>query len=204
MRRLLLLLIGLCMTTMIGCGSFKGYVASYVEIGKERGMSGEYLGSLQEWTRNETAYSQFETQFYISATYKSEDFNRAFLKEQARWLHLTVEEQTRRQAAQREAISDFTEFFFYAYTAVRTANDFGDRNSSWRVFLIDDKGRQIDPLEIRRVERDKVTPTIESFFPYVQKYYGYCYHIKFPRQSYRPLQMVFASHLGKIELIWNQ
>jgi hypothetical protein len=204
MKRLSLVFMALSVAALLGCNSFKGYVESYVEIGKERGMSEEYMGNLQRWTRNQTAYSQFETQFYISATYKSDNFNQSFIKEQARFLNLTQEEKARRETLQRQAVSDYTEFFFYAYTAVRTANDFADRNSTWRVFLVDEGGRQLDPLEIRKVERDKVTPIIESFFPYVHKYYGYCYHIKFPKQSSFPLKLVFASHLGQIELIWHE
>ena len=204
MRRLSLIFIGFFVALLMGCGSFKGYVESYMEIGKERGMSEEYMNNLQKWTRSETAYSQFETQFYISATYRSEAFNRAFFKEQARFLNLTEAEQERRQTLQSQTNNDFTEIFFYAYTAVRTANDFAERTSSWRVFLLDEKGRQVDPLAIRKVERDKVTPIIESFFPYVYKYYGYCYYITFPKQAPGPLKLVFASHLGKIDLDWNQ
>jgi hypothetical protein len=192
------------MAFVLGCTVLKDTVGSYWEIGKERGMSEEYLSSLQKWTREQTAYSQFETRFHISATYMSDAFHRAFLNEQARSLHLTEEERGKREEIKRQAASDFTEFFFYAYTAERAANDFSHGTSAWRIFLLDEKGKQIKPLEIRRVEREKVTPMIESFFPYVQKFYGYCYRLKFPRQSHHPLRLVFTGHVGKIELHWNQ
>ena len=201
MKRWPLVLIGLCMLVFGGCSSLKGYMEGYIEIGKERGMSEEYLNSLQRWTRDQTAYSEFETRFYISATYKSEAFNQAFSKEQARLLLLNKEEKERREGIQRQAATDFTEIFFYAYTAERSANDFGERNSTWRVFLLDSAGRQIDPLEIRKV--DKITPALESFFPYINKYYGFCYNVKFPRQSGQDLRLVFTSHLGKIALTWD-
>jgi hypothetical protein len=191
-------------TVVLGCTGWRDYLGSYLEIGKERGLSEEYLSSLQKWTREETAYSQFATSFHISATYKSDAFNRAFMKEQARFLNLTQEDRAKREVVQRQSTSDFTEFFFYAYTALRSANDFGDRNSTWRIFLLDEKGRQIDPLEIRKVEREQVTPLIESFFPYVQKYFGYGYHLRFPRQPSSPLKLVFTSHVGRIELNWKQ
>lgn len=201
MKRWTLILIGLCLIAFWGCNSLKGYVESYVEIGKERGMSEEYLQSLQAWTRDQTAYSEFETKFYISATYKSDAFNLAFLKEQARMLLLNEEEKGRREAILRQTASEFTEIFFYAYTAMRSANDFGERNSTWRVFLLDQAGRQINPLEIRKL--DKVTPTMESFFPYINQYYGACYNVKFPRQALEDLRLVFTSHLGKMELTWH-
>lgn len=201
MRRVTFLIMGLVLVVCFGCGGLKGYVESYAEIGRERGMSEEYLNALKTWTRNETAYSEFETKFYISSTYKSGTFNQAFVKERARLLMLSNAERSRREGIQSEVSAEFSEFFFYAYTAVRAANDFADRNSTWRVFLLDEAGRQIDPLELRKVE--KVTPIMESFFPYIHKYYGSCYTVKFPRQSSPRLKLVFASHLGKMELLWD-
>jgi hypothetical protein len=200
MKRWPFVLMGLLLLAVGGCSSLKGYVDSYIEIGKERGMSEEYLDGLQTWTRGQTVYSEFETRFYISATFKSEAFIQAFLKEQARLLLLAEEEKEKRVGVQRQASSEFTEIFFYAYTANRSANDFGDRNSTWRVFLLDPAGRQISPLEIRKV--DPITSTMESFFPYINKYYGFCYNVRFPRQDGENLKLIFTSHIGKMELTW--
>ncbi|MDD5167963.1 MAG: hypothetical protein PHN75_04030 [Syntrophales bacterium] len=205
MKRMTIILTALLgLFCIAGCTpAVKEYVASYVEIAKEKGMSGDYLTSLQRWTREETAYSEFETKFYICATYKSADFTKAYFREQARLLHLTEEDRIKREAEQLQAASDFTEFFFYAYTAERVANDFANRSSMWHVFLVDEKGKQVEPLEIRRIERDKVTPMIESFFPYVKKYFGYCYILKFPKQTSDSVKVVYASSLGKLDLDWK-
>jgi len=203
MKRMTCILLGLGLIYLSGCSSFKGYVADYAEIVKERGISEEYMTDLRKWTRDQTAYSQFETKFHISATYRSDDFNRAYMKEQARLLQMGDDEGRKREDLLHQSDGEYTEFFFYAYTAETSANDFGQRQSMWRVFLLDEQGRLVSPLEIRRIERDKVTPVIETFFPYVKKYYGYCYHLKFLRQSSKSIKLVFVSYLGKIELDWK-
>lgn len=201
MKKIHIIIVALSVAFIMGCSSIKSYVESYADIARDQGISEEYLSTLQKWTREQTGYSQLETKFHIAATYKSEAFNGALLQEQVRVLSLGDEEKQKREATQSQWNKDFTEFFFYAYTDVRTANDFADRNSIWRVFLVDEKGQQTNPLEIRKV--DKVTSMTESLFPYIKKYYGHCYNIKFPRQSGSPLKLVFSSALGKIELQWN-
>ena len=200
MTRQAAILISLFLVSLTGCASMRAYVGSYVEMAKEQDLSDAYKDSLQRWTRAQTAYSGFETRFHISATYRSQSFRDAFLKEQARIFILDPEEQKKREAQQRDTAADFTEFFFYAYTADKGLNDFGERNSLWRVFIVDETGQQINPLEIRKI--DKVSPVVEALFPYVQKHYGFCYHIKFPRQSASTLRLVFTSYLGKVELRW--
>lgn len=201
MRRRAALLIGLCLFSVTGCTGVKTYLGGYVDMVKEQGLSDAYKTSLQNWTREQTAYSGLETRFHISATYRSQAFREAFLKEQARIFVLSPEEQKRREIEQRETASDFTEFFFYAYTADKALNNFGEPNSLWRVFIVDEAGRQTNPLEIRKV--DKVSPMVEVLFPYVQKYYGFCYHLKFPRQSASPRKLVFTSYLGQVDLRWH-
>lgn len=75
---------------------------------------------------------------------------------------------------------DFTEFFFYASMFRKEANDFDRPNSSWAIFLADEKGHRTAPLEVRKIE--KITPLIEEFFPFINQYYGICYRLKFPPQ----------------------
>ncbi len=186
--------------TVGGCSAVKETVADYVHIARERGLSHAYLESLQQWSREQTAYSQFETRFHISATYKSSAFREAFLTEQARLLVLSPEAQEKWKAQEREHTADVTEFFFYAYTADRKANDFGERHTHWRVFLLDEAGRQVEPLEVRRI--NPVTPLMETFYPYVNPHFGFCYSVKFPRQASDTLTLVFAGHLGRMDLTW--
>ncbi|MCX7634875.1 MAG: hypothetical protein N2Z74_03940 [Syntrophales bacterium] len=184
-----------------GCAEMQGYVRDYAEMAKEKGISGDYLRTLRKWTREKTVYAEFATRFYVAATYRSAEMTRAFLEEQARLLHLDGAEKARRQEIQNTVTSEYTSFFFYAYTEDRQANDFGERDSMWRVYLRDGKGSKINPVEIRSVGR--ITPEIEAFYPYVNRYYGRCYNVKFPKQSTEELTLVFTSVLGHAELSWQ-
>ncbi|HOU76521.1 MAG TPA: hypothetical protein PK175_03130 [Syntrophales bacterium] len=184
--------------TLAGCA----YVQGYLDMAKERGISEEYNRSLRAWTREMTAHSQLETRFHISATYRSPAFNAALLKEQARvrqWPEARVKEQGE---VWLQNMTPYREFLVYVYTSDREANDFDRRGSIWSVFLKDGRGKQTEPVEIRGVER--ITAEMEAFFPFINKYYGRCYLMKFPAgEEQAELQLVFASVLGRVALQWE-
>jgi len=178
------------------------YVKGYVDMGKDRGLSDEYFQSLGQWTRDMTGHSQFETKFYISATYRSQAFNDAYLKEQARIRQWPDQETRKREEIWKQLSSDYVEFLVYAFTDNMEANDFDARNSVWSVFLIDGKGKRYEPLEIRKI--DRITTEMEAFFPFINKYYGKGYIMKFPViESPQDMKLVFSSILGRIDLEWK-
>jgi hypothetical protein len=190
---------------LFGCS----HVESYLDVTKDKGISKKYLDILNQWTKKETLYSQFETQVQISATYKSEAFNRAYLEEYARIYYLTDEEKKKREDMQSSFASGYKEFVYYAAMPQKEANDFDKSNSSWTVFLSDETGKRIEPLEIRKIE--KITPVMEGFYPFINKYYGMFYSLKFPaavshvkpgKTQPQAMKLVFSSVLGRVELIW--
>ena len=193
----------LCVLLMFcfGCTHLEGYL----EIVKDEGVSKEYLNALNKWTRDKTVYSQFETKARIVATYKNREFNEAYLSEYSRIYSLTESEKTLKEAILTDAASDFTEFFFYAYTPEKDSNDFNRQNSIWTIFLVDEKGNKIYPAGVSKIR--KITPIIEEFYPYVNQYYGMFYSLKFPPPSVdgapKYLKLVFTSVLGKVEFEWK-
>jgi len=198
MKKGFYLVICLIILMMSGCT----YVKGYVDMGRDRGLSDEYFRSLGQWTRDMTGHSQFETKFYISATYRSQAFNDAYLKEQARVRQWPDQETKKREEMWKQLSSDYVEFLVYAFTDNMEANDFDARNSIWSVFLIDGKGKRYEPIEIRKV--DRITTEMEAFFPFINKYYGKGYIIKFPLiGSPQDMKLVFSSILGKIDLEWK-
>jgi hypothetical protein len=56
-RSALLLIGGVCLIMAAGCSHLEGYL----DIAREKGMSGEYQTILAKWTRSRIIYSQFET-----------------------------------------------------------------------------------------------------------------------------------------------
>ncbi len=203
--RLFVMLMVIVMYT--GCS----HVTSYIDIVKDKGLSKEYLDTLDTWTRSQTVYSEFETRVTIKATYKGTAFNQAYFKEYTRIYQLPDEERKMREDAQINLSSDFTEFLFYAYTPEKESNDFSKARSIWTVFLLDEKGKRINPVEIRKI--DKITPVITVFYPYVNQYYGTFYSIKFPPAAdsgvktgdakSKIMKLIFTSVLGKVELEWK-
>ncbi len=184
------------------------HVESYLDMAKEKGMSSTYLKALDRWTKTATLYSEFETRLQLTATYKSDDFNGAYDAEYARIYYLTDEEKKRREELEKGLSRDFREFLVYAAMPQKEANDFDKSNSSWTIFLSDGEGNLIKPLEIRKIE--KISPVMEAFYPYINKYHGTCYSLKFPPPSASgktgatspAMKLLFAGVLGKTELVW--
>ncbi len=190
---------------LTGCG----HVADYLDIASDKGVSRRYIEVLNQWTKKETLYSQFETKAVIIATFKGAEFNQSYLNEYVRIYNLTESEKKRREDLQAGFSAESTEFFVYAALPNKEANDFHKPNSTWSISLIDGQGKSIAPLEIRKIE--KVSTIMETFFPYINKYYGSCYSLKFmplpageKEGAKRPknLKLVFASVLGRVELTW--
>ena len=200
MKRWGRLVIGaLCLIGIAACSHVQGYL----DIAKEKGMSEAYLQVLQQWTRSQIVYSQFETKAHISVTLRSPEFNRAYLQEYTRIYQLGADERKKMEEMQAATASEFTEFIFYAYIPNRAENDFDRRGSIWSIFLINGKGEKIAPAEVRRI--DPVTPVVTEFFPYGNPYYGIFYWLRFSQQEktgrgYGPLKLVFTSVIGKLEL----
>ncbi len=189
-----------------GCASFQGYV----DMAKDKGLSDEYRAVLNTWTRTQTVHSQFETKVSITSTLKSQAFSRAYLTEYERIYQPVPEDKRKWERTLAGLTSDFTEFLFYAYTPEKEANDFDKQNSVWTVFVVDNHGNRLEPVEIRRI--DKITAVTESFFPYINKYYGSFYSLKFkplpglddkPGDSPgKPFKLVMTSVLARVELEW--
>ena len=194
---ILLILLTIC----LGCS----HIQEYTDIAKDEAVSKEYLDILKKWTRDKTVYSQFETRAHIVVTHKSGEFDTAYLAEYSRIYELTDAERQGREDTVINLASDFTEFLFYAYIPEKESNDFARSDSIWNVFISDGKGGKVYPIEVREIE--KITPIVEELFPYVKKYYGKFYSLKFSPLSssfnQQPVTLVFASVLGKIELSWR-
>lgn len=202
MKRRFRLVLPVLLLFCFGCGHLEGYL----NIVTNESISKKYLDILDKWTRDKTVYSQFETRVHIVATYKSREFNKAYLSEYSRIYSLTESERKKKEEVLSDISSDFTEFLFYAYTPEKEPNDFDRPDSIWTIFLLNEKGNRMYPVEVRKIK--KITPVIEEFYPYVNRYYGMFYSLKFPpvpasEAGARHLRLVFASVLGRAEMEWK-
>jgi hypothetical protein len=200
MNRWFLLLIG---TMYLGSASGCGHVQDYVDIARKKGISEEYLTVLGHSTRAQIIYSQFETAAHIRATYRSREFDQAYLKEFARIYHLRTGETKAGEEIPTATTADFAEFICYAYIPEKISNDFERPRSIWTIFLITGNGERVDPVEVRKI--DPITPIVNDFFPYINPYYGISYRLRFPPltkdgRAAGPFKLVFASVIGEVSL----
>ncbi|MBN1662863.1 MAG: hypothetical protein JW943_04605 [Deltaproteobacteria bacterium] len=207
MKKSIWILTGLFFAMLTGCS----YLQGYIDIAKDKGISTEYRDVLKKWTREKMVHSQFETRVHVSATYKSLDFQQGYQKEYTRIY--SVNHQADNENRSQPAAFDpaYKEFFIYAYIPEKESNDFDRQRSIWKISLINEGGQISEPVEIRKVS--KVNPIHETFYPYIKKYYGNCYYLKFRNHEAdirqeanaqnKPFKLVFSSVLGRVELTWD-
>ncbi|MEN6464116.1 MAG: hypothetical protein ABFD62_02955 [Syntrophaceae bacterium] len=198
MTKRFLAMVLILIAALAGCAR----VQEYTDIAKKKGVSDEYIRDLAAWTRTNTVYSEFETNLKVVCTYKSRQFKDSYVREYSRIYLLPREAEQQKAQLMKEMSAEETEFSFYAYTADFEANDFSRAESSWKIFLLDEKGNQVHPVEIRRINR--ITPVVEQFYPYINQYHGKFYTLRFPRQPDDvKKKLVFTSVLGTITLEWS-
>lgn len=206
MNRIAVYFLMILLSGLTGCSTLQGYV----DMARDKGLSREYQNALDAWTRTKTVHSQFETKVMITATLKSREFNRAWFREYERLYQTESAEKKQWEDMQNGLNAEFTEIVFYAYVPDKEANDFDKQRSVWKIFILDDEGRRLEPVEIRRF--DHITPAMEAFYPYLNKYYGNFYSLKFnPLKgieakpgdpSRKPFKLVMTSVIARVELAW--
>jgi hypothetical protein len=206
MKRLICGLILLSLFSLSACST----VHEYASMARDEGIpSKQYLETLNHWTRDRIVYSEFETKARVAATLRSREFVEAYQKEYARIYDPGAPGANKTGDLQVQASSEYLEFYFYAFVPDRDNNDFAKANSIWKVYLVDASGKAVQPADLREIT--KVTPVIEQLFPYVNRYHGKFYSLRFPAANARtakggpsgPIQVIFTSVLAKVELEWR-
>lgn len=181
-----------------GCASKKALVRA------------NYNDSLGEWTRSKKIYDGLEARLFIGATYETLSFRKAYVERYAEDYEL--EDSYKNELLEREKERDekYNEFFIAAYTPVESWNDFGKRDSVWKLYLEDSTGSRVIPISVTRV--DSSDPRIRGFFPYLDLW-SYGYDVKFPRYSEtgvempsknaKYLKLIVTGVLGTGELEWR-
>ena len=166
-------------------------------------LEGEYGKALKKWTRTVAVYSGLETRAFVRMVYLSPEFVNA----QA--LHLSqMRAELPDQSAQtlekmREEYRQ-PSFFAVTYMPDRTANDWNEPQSVWRIAL-NQGGGEAPPDRVQRFERP-FSAELRALYPYIDDY-STAYLLRFPERSTVPpfgeLQMVIAGALGKMQFFWR-
>ncbi|MBI5286830.1 MAG: hypothetical protein HY878_04465 [Deltaproteobacteria bacterium] len=185
--------------------SFIGCATNKAEV---KPPQADYLNILNEWTRAQKVYDGLDTKLHIYATYKSWAFRMAYVDEYARRYLLDQVQKENLLAREREVDERFNEFFITAYTPDPKWNDFDRKGSIWTIYMEDDKGNRVSPIEVKKV--DEKDPLVREFFPYLDLW-SLGYVVRFPK--YPPagegpfpgkdFRLIITGALGRAELRWR-
>jgi len=170
-----------------------------------------YEDVCDEWTREARIHRGLELDLIVSATFKSQEFRRAYTDEYAKAYKLTPERRERFMQDQLKAAAQGHEFLIASFVPEEEWDDFDRTNSMWKLYLLNDQNERVVPIEVRRVRKqDAVTP---HFFPYITPWKS-VFTVRFPyripatnqpiiEEDTRSIKVVITSVLGTAEMGWK-
>jgi hypothetical protein len=179
-------------------------------------LEGEYGKALKKWTRKVALYSGLETRAFVRVVYLSPDFVISQALEISRMRAELPDKAAETLARMR---SDYRQpsFFAVVYIPDKTANDWNEPNSVWRLALNQGLGEQA-PEKVQRFEVP-FNAELRALYPYLDEY-STAYLLRFPDAAPPPstpaaarpalehfspveVQLVAASALGKMLFRWR-
>lgn len=176
----------------------------YNKISDTEYTSSDYRAILERWTRKGSIHKGLKTELLITATYKAEEFRRAYAEEYARVYLLTSPQDGAMMNDQIEAAKDYDDFLVSIYTQEKEWDDFSERDSLWKVYLIKDGQFRIEPLEIRKVKKSRTLS--ETFYPFISPWssvYIFRFKKKDLPQPSQSVELVLTSAPGSTILKWD-
>jgi len=159
----------------------------------------DYRIILERWTRKGSIHKGLKTELLVTVTYKTEEFRRGYTEEYARVYMLTTLQHKAVIDDQARAAKDYDDFLVSIYTPEKQWDDFSEKDSLWKVYLIRDGRFRTEPLEIRRVRKNRALS--ESFYPFISPWSS-IYIFRFKKedqpQPSKSVELVFTSARGDI------
>jgi hypothetical protein len=186
----------------------------YNKLSDTEYTSPEYREILGKWTREGSVHKGLGTELLVTATYQSEEFRRAFAKEYGRLYMQTTQENQKMIDDQLRAARDYDGFIVSIYTPKREWDDFAEKGSLWKVYLLKDGRIRTEPVEIRKIKKErtlsreveKYRGLSESFFPFVDPWstvYVFRFKKKGQPEAVLSMELIFASPPGSTALRWD-
>jgi hypothetical protein len=194
-----------------GCGQGKGQLryTGYEQYADEGGPRA-YRRAVRRWTQELRLYNKWETSLLMRATFKAPRFRRAYSHEYARRYILPQDDYALLLQRELEDASRYHEIVFAVWADDTRRGDFVGKDAPWKVRLVGDGGRTVDPLILKRIRR----PTTEllSLFPYITPH-DRVFVAKFPTlgpdglplitEQTPVIKMQVAGVVHRGELIWD-
>jgi hypothetical protein len=139
----------------------------------------QYTRELKRWSRHGSILADFDEALTVDATLHSPEFREAYGERWIEMYKLNVDDAAKKRAQLLAEIADVWEFHVESATHYYQINDFTvGKSSVWRVTLIDDRGRAVQPVDIR-LSLDKRDVDV-AFYPYAG-IFSKGWRFRFPR-----------------------
>jgi hypothetical protein len=158
------------------------------------------------WTRTAEIRGQYQEVLDLAATFKSPEWRAVHAARDAEFRGLIGEQRNQRLAQAQAEMAGPYEVELMVTTWDRHENDLDrGKKSVWHVVLIDEQGKEIEPIEVVRDRRP--TFTLRSQFPALGDF-AVAYVARFPRTepllgpSVRVLRLRISGERGGVEVAW--
>lgn len=176
-----------------------------------------YKPVCEAWSRDARIYRGLEVELIATATYKSEEYRRAYTDEYAEAYQLTDEQKEDLLRDQLDSLTRGYEFIMASFVSLEQWDDFHRADSMWKIYFENDQGDRVVPVEIRQFKRQGKVRRRDSvkshFLPYDTPWKS-VYTIRFPHNvpgTNRPVvsdetksfKLIITSVLGTAEMEWK-
>lgn len=170
-----------------------------------------YVEALKRWTREGRIHEGLESRLVAYATYRGWEFREAYVREYVKRYEMDSYQGDKLLTDESTDYEAVEEFFLAVYTPSTKWNDLDKSNSIWNLYLRNDRGERVSPIDVKRVDED--SPLIKEFYPQIDLW-SYGYIIRFPKYagvSETPLlgddtvsfEIIVTGVLGKTEMRWR-
>ncbi len=170
-----------------------------------------YFDVLPQMTKGKKVIDNLESKLFIYATYKNWPLREAYVEEYVRRYQMDNSQKERLKVIEKESDERFNEFFVAVYIPDERWNDFDQPSSIWKIYMDDEKGNRLYPLEIKKA--DVNSPLIREFYPHLDLWSS-GYIVKFPKymisgeepfpgKDANYFRLIITGVVGSAELEWR-
>ncbi|MFH1728293.1 MAG: hypothetical protein ABIA04_07735 [Pseudomonadota bacterium] len=171
--------------------------------------SSNYFSEFEKWTIEKKIYKNFKASLFITVTYLSWPYRKAYVKELASKKQMPLNDQARLIEDELSTVENYMEFFIVVYTHESNKSDFNKKESMWSIFLVNSRGERIDPIQIDMISFN--TPMEKYFYPNIDRW-SKVYKIRFENllnneKFFKPTDQNFKLYItgleAKAEFLWD-
>ena len=192
-----------------GCASARPVTVDFSDATKHY-RAEDYAAVYDAWTRHAKLVSDIGTVMEIWATLKSWDFRQAYIAKYAKIYDLPESERESLARAQLDTARAVYEIHLVAQSTNDRWIDLANRNSPWRLTLLDGTGAELAPTTVKQ---EKLPDAYESVFFPLRTPFSRSYALRFVKPDGAGAAFVgpasgrlilrLASPLGKVEVVWE-